>query len=725
MKFGEHLKSALIKDYYYYYIAYDDLKHDLKKSLSQGWDESTEENFLHLLEAELDKVYTFQTVKTREVNRRIKTAEKDVDAVVRDPQRYHEQDFEDLEEELSDVIADVHDLAKFARLNYTGFQKIIKKHDKMTGYTVRPIFYARLQAKPFFKDNYDELVVKLSKLYDLVRTRGNPVKGDSSAGGAQQNFVRQTTKYWVHPDNITELKLIILKHLPVLVFNPNKEFEKQDSAITSIYYDNSHLDLYRGRLEKTEGAEAIRMRWYGGMDSDTIFVERKTHREDWTGEKSVKARFTLKEKHVNDFMAGRYTVDQAFEKMRRDGKKSLKEIESLEALAREVQYAVIKKKLRPVVRSFYNRTAFQLPGDARVRISLDTELTMVREDNFDGIDRAHKNWRRMDIGIDWPFDQLPPGDVERFPYAVLEVKLQTQLGQEPPAWVRELVSSHLVEAVPKFSKFIHGTATLLPEKVSLIPFWLPQMDVDIRKEPRSSFGVERPHAAESSLSEVEYTSQYGADADEEDALESSGQGRSVVRFDNAATERSRATADESTPLLPNGGSSVHGSSHAASRFGAYGDAVAKVLAPVTAFTDWFKEQFLNEVSISNLPPGTVFISDIKIPEGKTLCVPVRIEPKVYFANERTYLAWLEIGILLGAIAGAMLNFGSPLAVQAAVGFFVVAVMTIVYAIGIYIWRLISIRNKAAIRYDDQVGPTAICIALAAATGINFFLQFSD
>lgn len=34
-------------------------------------------------------------------------------------------------------------------------------------------------------------------------------------------------------------------------------------------------------------------------------------------------------------------------------------------------------------------------------------------------------------------------------YGVLEVKLQTQLGQEPPQWVTELVSSHLVEAVPK------------------------------------------------------------------------------------------------------------------------------------------------------------------------------------------------------------------------------------------------------------------------------------
>lgn len=73
------------------------------------------------------------------------------------------------------------------------------------------MFATRLNAKPFFKDNYDAFVVKLSRLYDLVRTKGNPVKGDSSAGGGQQNFVRQTTKYWVHPDNITELKLIVLK----------------------------------------------------------------------------------------------------------------------------------------------------------------------------------------------------------------------------------------------------------------------------------------------------------------------------------------------------------------------------------------------------------------------------------------------------------------------------------------------------------------------------------
>lgn len=57
---------------------------------------------------------------------------------------------------------------------------------------------------------------------------------------------------------------------------------------------------------------------------------------------------------------------------------------------------------------------------------------------------------------------------------MLEVKLQTQFGQEPPKWVMDLVQSHLVEAVPKFSKFIHGCATLLPNRVDLVPFWLPQ-----------------------------------------------------------------------------------------------------------------------------------------------------------------------------------------------------------------------------------------------------------
>ncbi|KAI7170854.1 SPX-domain-containing protein, partial [Hortaea werneckii] len=561
MRFGQQLRSSLIKDWYYYYIDYEGLKKSLqpvpentnafgaRKKSSQAWSEEDEQRFVNHLEEELDKVFTFQRVKSQEIIRRINASEKEVNEVIARSQAAGqgderakanaptEEEFSLLEEDLSDIIADVHDLAKFTQLNYTGFQKIIKKHDKQTNWHLKPVFAARLNARPFFKDDYDITVVNLSKLYDQVRTKGNPVTGDASAGGKQQNFVRQTTKYWVHPDNITELKLIILKHLPVLVFNPSKEFEKKDSAISSIYYDNPDTwELYEGRLKKTEGAEAIRLRWYGGMENDTIFLERKTHREDWTGEKSVKARFSLKEKNVNAFLKGEMTTEQVFEKMRREGKKSEKEINDLEQLAKEIQFRVIDRRLVPVTRSFYNRTAFQLPGDARVRISLDTELAMTREDNLDGKRRAGNNWRRTDIGIDWPFPQLPPEDVERFPYGVLEVKLQTAQGQEPPEWIRELTASHLVEAVPKFSKFIHGTATLFPSRINLLPFWMPQMDVDIRKPASHNFGLDRPgHSTDAS------TSAAMDDDDTDDEMEREDDDRPVNDDDNV--QRLRAARD--------------------------------------------------------------------------------------------------------------------------------------------------------------------------------------
>ena len=78
-----------------------------------------------------------------------------------------------------------------------------------------------------------------------------------------------------------------------------------------------------------------------------IFVERKTHREDWTGEKSVKARFAIKEDKVNAFLRGEITMDDEFAELVRKGKKTAAEVESMAQLANEVQYAVLTRKLRP------------------------------------------------------------------------------------------------------------------------------------------------------------------------------------------------------------------------------------------------------------------------------------------------------------------------------------------------------------------------------------------
>ncbi len=738
MKFGHQLGQSLVREFKFQYLDYDGLKREIKNRLKAdgSWTEEAESAFVQTLEGELDKVHTFQKAKSSEIVKRIQVCDREVERTVQALSSANpppDESFDVLEEEVSDIIADVHDLSKFNQLNYTGFTKIIKKHDKQTGWHLRPIFAARLTAKPFYKDNYDSVVVKLSKLYDLVRTRGNPTLGDSSAGGGQQNFIRQTTKYWVHPDNVTELKLYILKHLPVLVFNANKEFEQEDSAISSIYYDNKDLELYLGRLEKTEGAEAIRLRWYGGMSNSTIFVERKTHREDWTGEKSVKARFPIKEKNVNAFMSGEYTVEELFAKAKQEGKKSPKEIDDLQRLATEVQYTVLTKKLIPVARSFYNRTAFQLPGDARVRISLDTELSLVREDSFDGKLRAGDNWRRMDIGVDWPFKQIRDREKELFPYAVLEVKLQTAMGQEAPLWVRELVSSHLVEAVPKFSKFIHGVATLLPQMVDVVPYWYPQMGVDIRKPATKSFGIERPiHSGAGS--DINTDSNMGSgDRDSLDGLETLDGEEGVaiaeddirLRFYDRGT-REHDDEDEYAPLI-------------------YRDALRKPEQDnITNKILWYAKNLyyrakrslpkgripmvsqVSRVSDDDRAPQVQYIRKYTAPRGKRIAVPIRIEPKTYFANERTFLSYLEFAILIGSISAALLNFGRDKATFTAAWIFMVSALLIMaYSLCTYVWRCYNIRLRRAVKYDDRVGPTAACFILFVAFASNVVLRFKQ
>ncbi|KAJ3267665.1 vacuolar transporter chaperone, partial [Blyttiomyces sp. JEL0837] len=278
------------------------------------------------------------------------------------------------------------------------------------------------------------------------------------------------------------VKLLVLKHLPVLLF---KKGEPNDPALNSIYFDNDDLFLYHSRMRREEKAQNLRFRWYGKRDkTDEVWVERKTHHEDWTGERSIKERFPIKERHLNAYLRGEYNIREATERLRREGKKKLKDIEDMERLGDEVQQLVLSKKLRPMIRTSYNRTAFQLPADARVRISLDTELCMVRED---GPTRCGSNWRRNDEN-GYPFSTLPDADVIHFPYAVLEIKLQTQFGQEAPRWATELAASALVEAVPKFSKFHHAISMFFTGKVDCVPFWFYQMEKSIVK-PRPAFVV--------------------------------------------------------------------------------------------------------------------------------------------------------------------------------------------------------------------------------------------
>jgi SPX domain protein involved in polyphosphate accumulation len=83
------------------------------------------------------------------------------------------------------------------------------------------------------------------------------------------------------------------------------------------------------------------------------------------------------------FLEGKYTLENYEADLRKRGK-SEKDITKGKALFDECRQQIDSKQLRPMIRTQYMRTAFQIPFDATVRVSLDTNLCMIKENPDDG-----------------------------------------------------------------------------------------------------------------------------------------------------------------------------------------------------------------------------------------------------------------------------------------------------------------------------------------------------
>merc|ERR1719421_550745 len=103
------------------------------------------------------------------------------------------------------------------------------------------------------------------------------------------------------------------------------------------------------------------------------------------------------------------------------------------------------KRMQPIVRTSYYRCAFQLSTSNDVRISLDTQMTLLNEYQDDG--HPEQPWCRVAT------DLLAEDAVYRFPYSILEVKLQDI--SEVPVWVKDILAECGATQVHKFSKFQH------------------------------------------------------------------------------------------------------------------------------------------------------------------------------------------------------------------------------------------------------------------------------
>ncbi|SOS77485.1 vacuolar transporter chaperone, putative [Plasmodium sp. gorilla clade G1] len=296
---------------------------------------------------------------------------------------------------------------------------------------------------------------------------------------------------------------------------------KESQQITSIYFDNKDATCYSKRILRYENAQLIRFRWYNENEGDQnkdIFIERKTHHEEWTGEVSTKERFVLEQKYVLKFMKGDLNISDFF--LKKLKKKNNKDYEKKELskdynykkeeinkilqhgcdynkssqnnnnikninhnnnnniigekntseyrkkikknikLAKDIQMMIIKNKLEPIIRTSYLRSAFQLQNNNSVRISIDTNVSMLNE-----YVSKRKNWCRLSE------EALRKNEIIRLNYGIIEIKLKTD---NMPTWITNILNNNESINAYKYSKYQTAMALLHAEKIKYIPIWIHQ-----------------------------------------------------------------------------------------------------------------------------------------------------------------------------------------------------------------------------------------------------------
>jgi uncharacterized membrane protein YidH (DUF202 family) len=106
---------------------------------------------------------------------------------------------------------------------------------------------------------------------------------------------------------------------------------------------------------------------------------------------------------------------------------------------------------------------------------------------------------------------------------------------------------------------------------------------------------------------------------------------------------------------------------------------------------------------------------------------LKVEPKTFFANERTFIQWVGMAVLLFTMGIGLVGLGSANvgAMKAGVSLVVLAIIFMIYALALFLRRSKSIRMQSVGPYDDSKGPVILVSVLITVIVINMILLNID
>ncbi|KAI2632014.1 SPX-domain-containing protein [Hypoxylon sp. NC1633] len=745
MRFGKTLRESIYPPWKDQYIDYSKLKEMLREDKREDedvpWTEDDENKFCdEIFNTQLEKVAQFQEKTVNSLQERAETAFEKLRDMAPSSDDKPKGDItaarlKELKAELDAIINEVKELKKYSSANYTGFLKIAKKHDRKRGdrYKVRPMMRVSLSERGFNSEQaYTPLLTKLSLMYYAINQnldegeQGQPLDLDLENQQEVHNGERYTAhKFWIHTDNLLEVKTAILRHLPALIYTQQAGKEpdgNEDPKITSLYFDNSKFDLYGRKVDRQVDASSLRLRWYGHLDAKpSIVLEQKIIHENGLSEEK---KFNVKDKYIKQLIDGEYKMERTVQKMERQGQ-TAESIEAFKTTVGEIQDFIIKSKLEPILRANYTRTAFQKPSDDRVRISIDTDIAFIREDTLDR-DRPCRDpqeWHRQDIdngSMAYPFKNINQSEVSRFPFALLEIKLKEEGGRKRPEWIEDLMASHLVHAAPRFSKFVHGVASLFDDYVNQLPLWLGDLETDIRKDPQTVHDAEEQRRAQQAEDAMVVGSFLGGGAAAAAKVGSYSYKPATSSPIGKSYLSERAARDARASLPTNGHSEQDAGP--GDEDGTNGTTQQRSYGTLGSVFPGFSLSRYSRAKRqrAQLPKG-VTKPEVWLKNAG----PLQVEPKVWLANERTFLKWQHICILLGSLAISLYTAAGKnfLAECMGIAYIVIAIMAGGWGYVMLQKRRDMIVERSGKDFDNMIGPLAVSAAMIAALVLNFVFSY--
>ncbi|WFD40944.1 uncharacterized protein MJAP1_003935 [Malassezia japonica] len=143
--------------------------------------------------------------------------------------------------------------------------------------------------------------------------------------------------------------------------------------------------------------------------------------------------------------------------------------------------------------------------------------------------------------------------------------------------------------------------------------------------------------------------------------------------------------------------------------------------------------------------GSVPENQIPVPKPRKVQSPVKVEAKVWFANERTWISWLRASILMGTLSLALFNSASyfdpepvppPFEPGPGMGgnsraaktvrtfgiiYALISVLVLLWGLYNYQRRVTLIKSRWAGSFDDLIGPPLVCGVTFIAILANFIV----